>query len=43
MRRFSRTFDPFGALQLDICRRHVGNNLSLYVLNQNQHNVKEGL
>jgi hypothetical protein len=29
--------------QLDICRLHVGNNLSLNMLNQNQHNGKEGL
>jgi len=29
--------------QLDICRRHVGNNPNLYVLKQNQHNVKEGI
>ena len=29
--------------QLDICRQHLGNNLSLYVLNQDQHNIKEGI
>ncbi len=29
--------------QLDICRQHPGNNLSLYVLTQNQHNAEGGL